>query len=292
MALIAGQVQIRDLVMGADTQFKVLSDFDPFSQGVRADQGGPRAWNHGSWSGAEWQQQRIVPLTVVVHGDAVTDVGSTIERRHELAAAFQPVGDTATDVQLRFHRGGREYVMFGRPRDVTLDGRLIGTGKAYAECFFAATDPLIYSGLLHTTDPIPLPQQVGGLSVPFTVPFSIGGMLLGGSAELVNDGTAPSPLRLRIDGPVPEPFVTVQGADGSVNTLRFHLDLPSGQWLIVNTGARTAFLNGLPQASRRGSVTAEPDWPLLPPGMSTIRFGASEHNDQATLLAEYRSAWW
>lgn len=291
MALQPGQVQLRSLVMGGDTQFKVLSDFDPFSQGVRAEQTAARAWNHGSWSGAEWMQQRIVPLTVVVHGDSATDVDSTIERRHELAGAFQPVGDSATDVELRFHRGGREYVMFGRPRDVTLDGRLIGTGKAYAECFFAATDPLIYSGDLLSTGAIPLPVQAGGLLVPFTIPFLVGGTLLGGSAELTNAGTAPTAITFRIDGPVSEPRVTVQSPGEDPRSLTFHLDIPAGQFLLVDSGARTCFLQGLPQASRRGQVTAEPDWPLNFPGTNTIRFTAAEQT-AGTLSVSSRSGWW
>lgn len=292
MALAEGQFQIRDLVMGPGTDYGVLGATNPFTLNVRADQTSDRAWNHGSTSGAEWAAERIVPLRIQPEADDMA-AGTWLGLHQQLTAAFAPVGDTANDVEMRFALGGTEYLMFGRPRMVEPETRHIGAGVAPTQCAFVGTDPLIYSGDLLTSDPIPLPVQAGGLLVPFTVPFTIGGTLLGGSAELVNAGTAPSPIVFRIDGPVEEPFVAVQHpATGTVNTIRCHFDLPSGQFVLINTGARTVFLQGLPQASRRGQVTAEDDWPLLQPGVNEIRFGAGEHNDQAALTVETRSAWW
>lgn len=302
MALAEGQFSVRSLVMGPGTAYDVGKTTNPFTLNVRANQSDERAWAHGSWSGAEWGEQRSVPLRIVVRGQGTA---GWLAAYQALMAAFAPVGDVTEDVELRFTLGGTEYLLFGRPRMVEPNVENIATGASGTRAAFVATDPLIYSGALLATDPIPLPVQAGGLLVPFTVPFTIGGTLLGGSEELTNDGTAPSPITLRINGPVEQPFVSLQRPDGVVQTLRFDLDLPENQHLIVSTGARTAFLNGLPQASRRGSVTAEPDWPILqgraidpntgqlePPTVHQLRFGAAEHNDQATLLAEHRSAWW
>lgn len=292
MALADCQIQVRDLVMGPGTPYTVLGDFNPFNRSVRANQTQPRAWNHGSWSGAEWQDQAAVPIRVRTQDPDDRTRAGWLAAHQQLAAAFAPVGDAVEDVELRFAVGSTEYVMFGRPRMVEPNANQTRRGHSFTSLAFVATDPLIYSGDLLSTGTISLPIQAGGLLVPFTVPFLSGGTLLGGSADLTNDGTAPSPITFRIDGPVQQPFVAVQSPGAVVNTLRFDLTIPTGQWLIVNTGARTAFLNGLPQASRRGQVSAEDDWPLLQPGVNTIRFGAAEHNDQAALTVEARSAWW
>src|SRR5690606_9749773 len=131
------------------------------------------------------------------------------------------------------------------------------------------------------------PQFSGGLTVPFTVPFVIGVTQSAGVVELTNAGTADVGLLLRIDGPVPEPSVTLL-APGGAQTLRINIDLQVGQWLDVDTKARTVLLGGV--TSRRGQASGH--WPLLPPGTHKIKFGAAGYNDQALLTARWRSAWW
>lgn len=288
MALADGQVQVRGLTFGPGTDYRVLADVDPWSMSVRADQTGQRAWNHGSWSGAEWAVEKPVPIPVVI--DTNGDKALWLERHQALVAALAPVGDVAQDVELRIGWAGTEYLLFGRPRMAELRPQTAGAGVTVTRCAFVATDPLIYSGTLHTTDPVTLPTFVGGLATPFLLPTLVETVRVGGEADLINDGTAPSGLKLRIDGPIEEPWVAVQHPDGTVDRLTFDLTLPSGEWLIVDTAARTAFLRGLPQASRRGSVTATPDWPLVQPGTNTLRFGAAD-DDTGTVTAEHRSAW-
>lgn len=129
----------------------------------------------------------------------------------------------------------------------------------------------------------------GGLTVPFTV----GGFLVGGVLDLLNEGTAPAPLLLRIDGPVINPRVILQQPGGTVQSINFFdLTVPAGQWVIVSTASGTALLNGLPGSSVRGRVIWNVDpFPLLP-GTTTVRFVADEFNDQALLTTTHRSAWW
>jgi hypothetical protein len=68
MPLDEGQVQLRDLVIGPGTPYRFVrgSHFNPLSRSVRADQGGARVWNDGSWSGAEWAEQATIPMRLVV----------------------------------------------------------------------------------------------------------------------------------------------------------------------------------------------------------------------------------
>lgn len=297
MALEEGQWQIRDLVLGANSIYRLLDSSNPFDLAVRADQGGPRAWNHGSWSGAEWASERVVPIRLLIRdGDALT-VTAWKAARDRLAAAFAPVGDAAEQVELRYAHGGEERVLFGRPRLLEFDTTLMGLGSTFVRAGFVAQDPRIYAGAL-STDQTGLPTQTGGLTVPFVVPFTVDGVLNGGSLSLLNAGTTDTGLVLRIDGPVADAQVILQRPDGSVQSIRFDLTLATGQWLDIDTAARTALLNGLPGANQRGRAVWDIDPYPLPGDPSgagattTLRFESSDFNPSALLTAFWRSAWW
>jgi hypothetical protein len=283
MALAEGQVQVRDLVMGRGTSYKMLQ-FNPWTRGVRSDQGGARAWNHGSWSGVEWATEAAVPMRIQVLG---TDAASWFQLHSQLAAAFRPVGESTVDVELRWMLGGAEYVMFGRPRMVEPEASMLGTGLVYTKAAFVALDPMIYTGAETVTAAIGLPTFTGGLTVPFTVPFTVDGVAVDGFADIANTGTADTGLSLRIDGPVSAPSVTLQRADGSFQRLVFDLELSAGQWLDVDTANRVVLLNGT--TSRRGQTSGH--WPILPQGEHTLRWSSPKYNDVAKLSVRFRSAW-
>lgn len=288
MALAERQVQVRDLVMGPGTPYQVTR-FNPFNRTTRANQTEGRAWNHGVWSGVEWANEKVVPISVLV-SDTPGGMASWVDLDQQLAAAFHPIGEDVGEVELRFTLGGREYVLFGRPRSVEPTSEHVGFGWSRTQVAFVALDPRIYSGELHqvTTG---LPTFTGGLIVPLVAPFTVDGALDGGRAVLLNDGTAEAGLFLRLDGPLQEPRVILQPPDGSVLTLRFDIELSTGQWLEVDTAAETVFLNGLPQSSQLGRTAG--DFFLLPPGTSTLRFAhTGDHNATAQVTASFRDAWW
>ena len=137
-----------------------------------------------------------------------------------------------------------------------------------------------------------LPLQQSGLTLPFTVPFTIPGVLAGGRLDLVNAGTADTGLRVRLDGPVPQPKLILARPDGSVQRITFNLDLAAGQWLEIDTTSHLALLNGLPQSNQRGNAMWDMDAYPIQPGTNHLRFGAAEYNDTALMTAEFRSAWW
>lgn len=284
MALLEGQMQIRDLVMGPYTPYRVLQGTNPWRRSTRVDSSGTRAWAHGSWSGAEWLDEAVVPITVLVEGDTVAD---WLPNHQALQAAFRPVGDSLVDVELRWAFAGQEYVMFGRPRMVEPDVETV-QGNVITRAAFVGLDPFIYSGVETVADDIGLPVYTGGLTVPLQAPFQIAGVLSAGFADLTNAGMADTGLLLRIDGPVVMPSVWLIHDDGTLQKLRFDIELTAGQWLDVDTRNRSVLLNGL--TSRRGQTTGE--WPILPPGTHRLRWNASIFNDQARLTVRYRSAWW
>lgn len=288
MALLEGQVQVRDLVMGPGTPFTV-NQFNPFNRTTRANQTEGRAWNHGVWSGVEWANEKVVPMSILV-GDTPGGMASWVDLDQQLAAAFHPIGEEVGEAELRFVLGGREYVLFGRPRSVEPTSGHVGFGWSLTQVAFVALDPLIYSGeLVQITTG--LPTFAGGLTVSLTAPFTVDGVQVGGREPTENEGTAETGLFMRLDGPLQEPRVTLQRLDGTVVTLRFDIELLTGQWLEVDTAAETVFLNGLPQSSQLGRTAG--DFFLLPKGVSTLRFShTGNFNPTGQLTVSYRHAWW
>jgi len=279
MALLDGQVQLRSLVFGAETMHRMVTHFNPFVRSVRASEGDARAWNHGAWSGAEFVDAVVIPMRIVALGQGAPQF---LALHQQLTAAFAP---SSQDLELRFAVAGSEYVMYGRPRLVEPEPRNI-TGIAYYRAAFIALDPLIYSGAEHLQTLV-LPQVTGGLTLPVQAPFTIGATVITGRAQITNAGTAPAGLRLRFNGPVVEPRVSL--LVGSVtSTLRILLTLTAGQFLDVDTAARTVYLNGT--VSRRGNTTG--DWPILPNGTYELAFDATTYDAAASLEVRWRDAWY
>lgn len=289
MAIGRGQVRIRGLLMGPGTDYQVLDGFNPFNRDTRTDATEGRAWNHGSWSGAEWQTEAVVPVPVRVRNRQDGSQRGWLQAHQRLAAAFAAVGPAA-DVELRFNYDGDEFVMFGRPRTVrpATTARL---GYTITEAGFVALDPRIYSGVLHerTTG---LPAFTGGLTVPVSVPLAVPGQRTSGQIDVTNAGTTAAPVLLRINGPTVEPALVFQRADGIVQQARFDLVLTAGQWLDVDTAARTALLNGLPEANQRQRATWDLDSFPAVPGTNVVRYFAGDDNDKTTIVGWWRDAWW
>lgn len=294
MALAEGQIQIvsdyRDLVMGEGTRFDLQNEVNPFIKQVRADQTGPRAWAHGSYSGAEWQSEAVVPVRVIANGSS-KDVPSTRAAVMDMSAAFSAVGDTGEVAQFRFRLDGdpEEYVMFGTPRGFEPDLSTMAEGWVYASASFVAQDPRIYSSAVQETA-IGLPVQTGGLTAPLTAPFTVSGVLTGGRAILTNTGSTATSATFRIDGPAVEPRIVLTGPNGIAQAIDFNLTLAEGQWLEIDSTTRLALLNGLDGSNQRGRAHWTMDTYPLAPGPTTLRFFAADSSTGALLTVQWRHA--
>lgn len=281
---VDSQVSVAGLLLGPDTSY-TLVDFNPWGKTNRTTQTDKRAWAHGSWSGRELIDEVVVPIRVFIDTDTPADF---LAARHQLAAAFKPSED-GTDGELQFRFAGQDYVMFGRPRMIDLENpELLLLGKTFVKAAFVALDPLIYSAIEHQ-QVLGLPSVSGGLAAPVTAPFTVGATVTSGRATISNAGSESSAVKLRIDAfgtSLVEPRVTVLTA-GVATVLRCNLTLTAGQWLEIDTGARTAYLNGT--SSRRGNVSG--GWPLLPAGSSELAFDAGVYSAAAQLTAIWRDAW-
>lgn len=201
---------------------------------------------------------------------------------------------TATPVQIMGHSNGASDLAAARVSQFEMRSGIGGTVVAnpdFTAQTVGATSFVDSSGKTWTLNGaasfVPGSYR-GGITAPFTIP----GVLNGGVLTLVNNGTAPAGMTIRIDGPAVEPRLILQRPDGSVQSIRFLIDLVEGQWLQIDSTTRTAFLNGLPQSNQRGNATWDMDaYPLLP-GINTVRFLSGAYNSEAQLTVSHRSAWW
>lgn len=282
MPLTEGQVQVRALVMGEGTSYRML-EFNPFKRDVRANETDDRAWDDGSWSGAERTDEAVVPMLIRVNGDTA---GGWMTLHHQLAAAFAASHE---DIELRWVTAGVEYMLKGRPRMVDPDIRALARGSIVTKAAFVALDPVIYSGELHT-ESLVLPTVSGGLTAPFTAPVTSDATVLTGRKQLTNAGTKTTGLLLRVDGPVPDPRITVL-ANEVATTLTIGLTLEAGQWLDIDTRAETVYING--SVSRSGLARSNrSEWPQLPSGSWDLSFDASSYDAAAQLAVSWRDAWY
>ncbi len=123
--------------------------------------------------------------------------------------------------------------------------------------------------------------------VRYPVRYTPGGG--GGVVTVSNPGSAPASPVARLYGPHTGPQITRDGG----GTLAFPgLAIAAGDYLEVDFAARTARVNGLPDASRYGALDfAGATWWDLPPGESAVRFTPDAYSGAAQAVLTYRPAY-
>ncbi|GAA2346986.1 phage distal tail protein [Dactylosporangium salmoneum] len=124
----------------------------------------------------------------------------------------------------------------------------------------------------------------GGITVPFTVPFTISTTGLGSStATAVNNGTFATRPVVTLAGPLVDPQIAHLGVGRS---LSLTITLAAGDVLVVDFDKRTVTLNG--SASRSNTLTDTAAWWELAPGGNDLMLTAGGGSGTATI--RYRSA--
>lgn len=262
-------------------QFGVFPPFVLRSLTGLADVGGDDVWSGalGQW-GASLVASGVLPRTValVVTAVAETERGLPAVRRR-LADAFArrpnrpgtvpPLG-TLEVMDINGHRF--EIGAACSIRNETREGQ---TATTY-EVDVTAPDPRWRS-----VDERHVKLQAGvGLSGPIDGPIhSIGNTL---TASVSNPGSVPSPLMVRIRGPVTGATVELVETGQKIK-VRDGVTIEDGQTLWVNTAfvGRSVTLDGERAAAMLDM--AETDFFFLPPGASTVRFEGMEDTGSALL---------
>lgn len=151
-----------------------------------------------------------------------------------------------------------------------------------------ARDPLKYGAARYGT--AKLNGAVGtGLAYPLVYPrdYGVPAGQAPGAVSVANSGTAAYWPRLRIDGPVSNPVVTLPETGDWV---RFNGSLLAGQWLDFDLANRRVLLNG--QVSLRQFVSSSGRWLAVPVGGGSVSWAADAYSAAATLSVwSYEGAW-
>lgn len=152
--------------------------------------------------------------------------------------------------------------------------------------------PYLY-GLDSVSDSTRLPSSSGGMLFPYR--FEEAGVsssswmwsenVVSGNVALSNVGTAPSPVMIRIDGPVVNPQVVHVG---SGHVMAFGLNLGAGHYVTINGVTHEILIDGTDPA--RGRVTRRM-WSQAEPGMNIWGFNASEYSAEARMTVSFYPAY-
>lgn len=152
--------------------------------------------------------------------------------------------------------------------------------------------PYLY-GLDSVSGVTGLPSSLGGMLFPYHFE-EVGGSLsswtwsenvVSGQVALSNVGTAPSPVMIRIDGPVVNPQVLNVG---SGHVIAFNISLGSGHYATMNGVTHEILIDGTDPA--RGRVTRR-EWSQADPGMNVWGFNASEYSTTARMTVSFYPAY-
>lgn len=149
------------------------------------------------------------------------------------------------------------------------------------------------SGLDSVSGVSGLPSSSGGMQFPYH--FEENGVslsswawsenLVSGQVVLNNVGTAPSPVMIRIDGPVVNPQVLHAG---SGHVIAFNMSLGTGHYVTVNGVTHEILVDGTDPA--RGRVTRR-EWSQANPGMNVWGFNAGEYSNTARMTVSFYPAY-
>ena len=152
-----------------------------------------------------------------------------------------------------------------------------------------ATDPLAYGAQTFAQTSLASTAGGTGLTYPLTYPldYGVAAGVTPGSISVPNDGTAAYWPRLRIDGPVPNPTVTLAETGDWV---RYAGTVAAGQWLDFDLANRRVLLNG--QVSVRSRVSSSGSWLAVPKGGGSVSWTADAADPAASLSVwGYQGAW-
>jgi hypothetical protein len=250
-----------------------------------------RTGAHGAYPAPVWSAARIIDLT----GKAFASSWEARRRaEHRLAAL---ASDPARLVELRCtEETGDLTAMVARADQTQVAIDPGGYSLSFALAL-RAPDPRKYADPRTTDGGLPLEtsgldfETGGGLDYETKGGLDFGTTTGLGRAVAANPGTADCAPLLGLFGPLTAPITITRTDTGA--TLTYLDSIPNGQFVTIDTAARTVLLGGATQRRHRAIV---PDWDALtiPPGGRAEY--ALTHNDTpnptARLHVSWRPAWW
>lgn len=152
--------------------------------------------------------------------------------------------------------------------------------------------PYLY-GLESVSGVSGLPSSSGGMSFPYHFEEAGGPLsswmwsesIVSGQVILDNVGTAPSPVMIRIDGPVVNPQIS---HGGSGHVMAFDMSLGIGHYATMNGVTHEILIDGTDPA--RGRVVRR-EWSQAEAGSNSWGFNASEYSATARMTVSFYPAY-
>lgn len=152
--------------------------------------------------------------------------------------------------------------------------------------------PYLY-GLESVSDSSSLPKTSGGMTFPYGFGEDGGSSsswlwsedVISGSVSLSNDGTAPSPVMIRIDGPVVNPQVLHVG---SGHVMAFNMGLGLNHYATINGMTHEIMIDGTDPARHR---VIRREWSQAEVGSNIWAFSASEYSAGARMTVSFYPAY-
>lgn len=157
----------------------------------------------------------------------------------------------------------------------------------------ASLDPYLF-GMDVISDSTGLPKTVGGMTFPYLFEdhalklaskWTWNESVVSGQVTLNNPGTVPSPVSIRIDGPVVNPQVS---HIGSGHVMAFNVELGVGHYILVNGQTHEILIDGTDPA--RGRVKRR-EWSRAEVGINTWGFNADAFSDRALMQVSFYPAY-
>jgi hypothetical protein len=203
-------------------------------------------------------------------------IGENRQAMHDALAIYQNPADTIT-LYIRFEIGGGYRRMRVRPSPQSFQwnrpGQIESTlaFRSVGSPYWTGPDVLQSTGFPDEVKPGRTYDRTYERSYPSA--FGIG------PASLFNRGTRPAEWTARIFGPVTAPRL-IHAATGKQVAFKSSYSIASGDYLLIDSTNRTAWLNGDPGASRYGFLdfAATTDgWFELAPGSNLVRLTGTAH---------------
>lgn len=141
------------------------------------------------------------------------------------------------------------------------------------------------TGLPHTQGGMTFPYHFEDIDTDSESTWVWSETTVSGSVLLTNTGSAPSPVTIRIDGPMVNPQVEHRP---SGHIMAFDLSLGEGHYILINGATHEILIDGADPA--RGSVTRR-EWSYAEVGENIWMFSAEEPSDNARMTVTFNPAY-
>ena len=261
--------------------FRVVETVTGWDDGPAVRSGlASKSQQDGSWDGTGYSSERVVGLAGLVQ----EPTAAAAQAFKDSLTALRPQGSHVLEV---VNGVGTRTSVVRVTAGATFDW-LDDTAFTYA-LQVTAPDSLKYGPLAFATATLSTATPGAGLVYPLAYPldYGIAPGVTPGAVSVANAGTAAYWPRLRVDGPVTNPVVSLVESGAWV---RYNGSLLAGQWLDIDLANRRVLLQG--QVSVRQKVTSSGDWLTISPGSSSIVW-AADSADPAALLSvwSYEGSW-